>query len=76
MATELKPCPFCGGKAERVVKVYAGKYYYIGVVNCISCGCEIRQKISMGSWIKNPEREAKRRVTRLWNRRVEDGKID
>jgi len=33
MATELKPCPFCGGKAV----MYGQVFYYIV---CKSCGVE------------------------------------
>ena len=31
--TELKPCPFCGGKNIEIVK---GKYFWRGT--CCSCG--------------------------------------
>lgn len=71
---ELKPCPFCGGKAERAVKPLVDGYYFDTVAYCVSCGCTINQKCSLPRWVKKPESEAKRRIARLWNRREKDGK--
>ena len=42
---ELKPCPFCGGKAEVVpYSVYGKVKSYF--VNCLNCGCQIRDYTS------------------------------
>ena len=68
---ELKPCPFCGGRSSRGVKPITS-YYYEAQAHCEICGAELRIKVSMGPWVKNPEREAKRKISRLWNRRAED----
>lgn len=35
---ELKPCPFCGGKAELVA--YSNPSYFYSV-HCAGCGCHI-----------------------------------
>jgi Lar family restriction alleviation protein len=65
---ELKPCPFCGGKAvthacaelcnEMAKIIYDGKYG----VHCRSCG--------VATLPNNSESEA----IEAWNRRAEDGK--
>lgn len=70
---ELKPCPFCGGEASRGVgKACSSDYYYEVQAHCERCGAEIRHKYSLSMWTKNPEREAKRYISRLWNRRVDN----
>lgn len=63
MATELKPCPFCGGKA--VVNAMGWKCkdgkdrYYVG---CYKCGTRCGFKAL-------PVNQA----IEKWNRRAEDG---
>jgi Lar family restriction alleviation protein len=54
---ELKPCPFCGGKAEFM-------RYSIGSVGAGCKACAIMFFVSNGN-----ENEA----ARMWNRRVNDG---
>lgn len=70
---ELKPCPFCGGKASRGVGAMT-PYYFEAQAHCECCGAEIRYRISVAYWYKNPEKEAKRQISRMWNRREDDGK--
>ena len=72
MKPKLKPCPFCGGEAIRSIKPIVENHYYDTVAFCVNCGCRIRSKISLPRWIKNPESEAKRRISLLWNRRTPD----
>ena len=56
MATQLVPCPFCGGSAGLVdLTEYQGPCY---VVRCRSCGC------------KTPAMLEKRLVRSIWNKRV------
>lgn len=77
---ELKPCPFCGAKAKRIVQ--AESSYSPGSYKCAayctrgSCGAAINLIYHPPLWIKNPERQAKATITRAWNRRVDDGKVD
>lgn len=66
---ELKPCPFCGGKASRGVGEIARGYYECQA-HCEICGAEIRNRYCVGSWVQNPERVAKGFISRLWNRRA------
>lgn len=40
--TKLKPCPFCGGKAE-FVKMGIAKDIPLGFVRCTECGIRLRQ---------------------------------
>ena len=68
---KLRPCPFCGGIATRSARAITA-YYYEVEAHCNYCGCEIRHKVSMGCWVKNPEREAMRWVSRLWNKREKE----
>ena len=60
---ELKPCPFCGGKAREKVYITGTwmkrKWFY---VECSVCSA----KVSLSS-VKEEAYEA-------WNRRAEDGK--
>jgi len=62
---ELKPCPFCGGKAEG--PFYYDPYYgYQGdcgsyTIECNACRALVNQR-------------TKEQVIDIWNRRAEDGK--
>lgn len=70
---ELKPCPFCGGKAERIVyPLPKCSHYYAVRAYCLKCGCEINFRYSMSEKIEDPEREAKRFIATKWNRRVDN----
>lgn len=72
--TELKPCPFCGGKAERrddlvVMPIIGSNGAYISAevvgggywIECMQCGVSTK-------WF-DPERDAAD-VDDAWNRRV------
>lgn len=63
---ELKPCPFCKGKAVYEVHTFdrnhAADY---AVVYCSKCGASIRKDISV-------EYSAADEVVRLWNREEEN----
>ena len=56
---ELKPCPFCGGKAR--VTEFAGWFYGMCLCydECRTCG---------------PVKGTKEEAIEAWNRRAEDGK--
>lgn len=48
MDEELKPCPFCGGKAElksvkRDKRKVAGLYHMIATIGCKGCPCMVSQ---------------------------------
>ena len=56
---ELKPCPFCGGRA------CVNRNRYVGV-ECLECGAKARStKCTEGN-------EARDVVTKRWNSRVAD----
>ena len=63
--TELKPCPFCGGKALL-------RHDYAGIgssyVRCEKCGLESIR------FIKSFECASDDRAAEFWNRSVDDGK--
>lgn len=60
MNKELKPCPFCGGKAEIISEeTYSGHNLFW--VECIECDCRT-------SDYEDNEKEA----IESWNRRVAD----
>ena len=63
MATELKPCPFCGGEAEYIT----GKTH--GFVMCkeFMCGCKGPAVIISDLYAAKPL------AIEAWNRRAEDG---
>ena len=54
---DLKPCPFCGGKAE--VFIDATKYYK-HFVSCLKCG------------MRTPCEHIEAIAVSIWNRRVMD----
>lgn len=58
---ELKPCPFCGGKAKLISR--GGLHY----VECYVNTCYIVPKTT---WYKE-----KSEAIKAWNRRAEDGKM-
>ena len=60
---ELKPCPFCGGKAE---------YIYEMPYNAVKCTkCEAFGKTIVDSY---EQQDGKAEAIEAWNRRAEDGK--
>ena len=77
MGNELKPCPFCGGKAvliESIVNVYFYNAEYSGTIICMGCGvkmskdwCESYDKTTLV--INSPS------VKECWNRRANNDKL-
>lgn len=61
---ELKPCPFCGGKA--IIHVSAG----VSVI-CQKCGCRTISLVDRSSQ-GEPCGDAIYRVTDKWNRRADN----
>ena len=60
---DLKPCPFCGGKAN--LEWYVLPKYEC-VIHCLVC------PLSFGRYLGRNKEEA----IEAWNRRVDDGKAD
>ena len=74
---ELKPCPFCGGKAEiKRCKVYLDDALQ---VRCTECGANQPKQIpnhrlySGGKEIFLTEAMVIERITNRWNRRAVNG---
>ena len=61
---DLKPCPFCGGKA--ILYVIGGDYGTNSYVYCVKCHSRGSLKTSYDLDI------AKESAMQAWNRRVED----
>lgn len=75
--SRLKPCPFCGCNPRRK-SALVSKYnlnVWKAVVYCTNCGANIEITYSAPHWVKDPEREAKRTIAKLWNRRCPNEKI-
>ena len=64
MATELKPCPFCGRKAELVTMKYGSGDIYFGTT-CENWRCVVASVI--------PNFSSEEAAIEAWNRRAEDG---
>ena len=60
MGTELKPCPFCGGKASIM------RYHYID--NASYCYCTACK-------VKMPNSLTRKEAIEAWNRRAEGGNL-
>ncbi len=58
--TELKPCPFCGGKAEIWVEQWEKRRTY--GASCTQCDVCL------------PLKKTSAEAGRVWNRRADDGK--
>lgn len=76
MSENLKPCPFCGGKAKikAVIKSY-------GFTIWCACKCGVRTEGFCPDTNKEDDtmeniEECKKRAIEAWNGRANDGKID
>lgn len=58
---ELKPCPFCGGKAEIAQTMPCGTRTYRFFATCLVCGVEM-PRIA----------RTRKQATEVWNRRVDN----
>jgi Lar family restriction alleviation protein len=71
--SELKPCPFCGGKAETN---FTAQFWHF-TVRCESCGASITKKINPMEIIDTRAvtfemvQDAMKTVGEAWNRRTE-----
>ena len=66
---ELKPCPFCGGRAAVTFSHSERKHRYYLCVTCQECNAKSRSFSSF----QNPESihsDAERLAAMLWNRRT------
>lgn len=71
MNIDIKPCPFCGGKAEMMmaitpVSIYANSPAVL--VQCTGCCAEMHKTINPYTDYTSLERKAKELAER-WNRR-------
>jgi hypothetical protein len=69
MENELKACPFCGGKAVRVVTSTCSGYVYCA-------GCDMATHKFWDDPMSEPEENRKKWhevATMAWNRRCNDG---
>ena len=58
--SKLKPCPFCGGKAQNITEYHEDIRLFLSYVNCTNCG--------MWTGFQHYQNEA----IEIWNRRVSD----
>lgn len=68
--TKLKPCPFCGDKAEIFIDDY-GK----SLIQCSNCGVLVGVEVENGVELKDGWRatfKTEEQAAEAWNRRVND----
>ena len=70
---ELKPCPFCGGKADHYVKVVRGMSYDAVkcIAHCAECDVKIEQCVQSLTSIERFY-EIDNKLIEMWNRRAEN----
>lgn len=76
MNEELKKCPFCGGKAK--IKATNKNYFFSIWVEC-ACGVrtgEYSPNTDNEDSTMNNIKECENKAIKIWNRRVNDGKVD
>lgn len=61
--SELKPCPFCGGKA---IGTPSCKPEWVYEIKCTDCGAKVKKLAICPSC-------ARRKAIEAWNRRANDG---
>ena len=69
MLTELKPCPFCGGRAEITTSVSSSlPRNPTAICICVKCGAS-------GRWVEDIRRDGTfiARAAEEWNRRDDNG---
>ena len=72
---ELKPCPFCGGEADRNVADGVAGRIIVVTTYCKSCGASVKSAYSPGviNKPKNAIATALRLAAKAWNRRYDHG---
>jgi Lar family restriction alleviation protein len=66
--TKLKPCPFCGGKAELKKSKLPDDIAFDGYLYCVVCQCGY--KVAMRD--SAATRESEEYIIDFWNRRATD----
>jgi Lar family restriction alleviation protein len=64
--TKLKPCPFCGGKAELKKRKFPDDTAFDGYLYCVVCQCGYQVAT----------RESEEYIIDYWNRRATDERAD
>ena len=87
MMSDLKPCPFCGGKAviehsgiDKTRSRDNGDLITTWRVYCPTCGTERKGGVSEYIFCRNetlrlmsPQYDGRKQAIEAWNRRAEDG---
>ena len=75
--TDLKPCPFCGGKAEFARKQVKTKGHWCDAVyvRCTNCDARSNRVLYSAKYHKKNESEYLE-AQEAWNRRADNGKAD
>lgn len=85
---ELKPCPFCGGKAEVYSDYNSTTDRIYGVAKCTECGVRryggvglsireaLRTRKSMDEWIPMAHETAQLRAAEKWNKRSYEKQVE
>ena len=74
MEDELKPCPFCGGKAFFYKRHDGQMYKYWNTVECVDCEASIAEDgihFYTDPKIEGEQEEIEKELLEKWNRRIQ-----
>lgn len=74
MIPDLKPCPFCGGRAyvEKHQRAYIQSLStHVSYVRCMKCGARA-ERFDHADYLERPRASAYSDAVNAWNRRISD----
>lgn len=78
---ELKPCPFCGGKAVFATRTNNSRHHCVGFsfeIECEDCGMKLPERYNVEFFLTenggiDTLNDERKKATEAWNRRTDNG---